>query len=169
MNKLDADVRELQIRLKDGSVQRAYRGIVSYMSRLRGVFADKLGERAVSGLYQGYFDMTYFALFPDELKTRDLKLAIVFNYESFKFEVWLAARNRKVQKRYYELLLKTRYKRHPLIEPATGIDAIASAVLKENFSLETESTLTAQIIDGVTVFEKNIVAFLNKMDAQHTG
>lgn len=80
MNTLDKDIKELQIRLKDGSIQRAYRGIVSYMSRLRTVFADKLGEKAVSGLYQGYFDMTYFALFPDELKARDLKLAVVFNF-----------------------------------------------------------------------------------------
>ncbi|MBN1904372.1 MAG: hypothetical protein JW927_04675 [Deltaproteobacteria bacterium] len=79
MNALDKDIKELQIRLKDGSIQRAYWGIVSYMSRLRAVFADKLGDRAVSGLYQGYFDVTYFALFPDELKARDLKLAIVFN------------------------------------------------------------------------------------------
>jgi hypothetical protein len=70
MNTLEKDINDLQIRLKDGLIQRAYRGIVSYMSRLR----------AVSGLYQGYFDMTYFALFPDELKARDLKLTIVFNF-----------------------------------------------------------------------------------------
>jgi len=96
MNTLDNDIRELQKRLSDGSIQRAYRGIVSHMSRLRTVFADQRGERAISGLYQGYFDMTYFALFSDELKERDLKLAVVFNYETFGFEVWLAARNRKI-------------------------------------------------------------------------
>ena len=76
MNILDKDIRELQKRLNDGLIQRAYRGIVSYMSRLRTVFADQRGERATSGLYQGYFDMTYFALFPDELKERDLKPAV---------------------------------------------------------------------------------------------
>jgi hypothetical protein len=164
MNELDKDIKELQIRLKDGSIRRAYRGIVSYMSRLRAVFADRLIERAVSGLYQGYFDMTYFALFPDELKARDLKLAVVFNYENFNFEVWLAARNRKVQKQYYELLLKTGYKKHPLVEPAVGIDAIVTAVLKEDPSFEDESPLTADILDGVTAFEKDIVAFLDKID-----
>ena len=39
--------------------------------------------------------MTYFALFPDALKKHNLKLATVFNYQTFRFEVWLAARNRQ--------------------------------------------------------------------------
>ncbi|HOH08780.1 MAG TPA: hypothetical protein PLF89_14745 [bacterium] len=47
-------------------------------------------------MYQGYLDMTYFEFFPDKLKKCDLKLAIVFNYQAFRFEVWLAARNRQV-------------------------------------------------------------------------
>lgn len=169
MNTLDEDIQELRIHLKSGSIQRAYRGIVSYMSRLRTVFVDQQGERAVSGLYQGYFDMTYFALFPDALKVRDLKLAIVFNYETFNFEIWLAARNRKVQNRYWELLLNTGYKKHSLIEPAVGIDAIVTAVLKEDYSLEADSSLTAQIIEGVTAFERDIVAFLTEVDARQSS
>jgi hypothetical protein len=166
MNTLDKDIKELQIRLKDGSIQRAYKGIVSYMSRLRTVFANQQVERVVSGIYQGYFDMTYFALFPDELKVRDLKLAIVFNYETFNFEIWLAARNRKVQKRYWELFFKYGYKKHSIIEPAVGIDAIVTAVLKKDYSLEAESSLTAQIIEGAIAFERDIISFLNEVDAQ---
>ncbi len=169
MNTLDEDIQELRIRLNDGLIQRAYRGIISYVSRLRTVFVEQQGERAVSGLYQGYFDMTYFAVFPDALKVRDLKLAIVFNYETFSFEVWLAARNRKVQKRYWELLLNTGYKKHSLVEPAVGIDAIVIAVLTAGCSLESERNLTAEIIEGVTAFEHDIVAFLNEVDAKQSS
>ena len=68
-------------------IQRVYRGIVSYMSRLRTVFASLRVEHVISGLYQGYFDKTYFALFSEELKARDLKLVVVINYESFAFGV----------------------------------------------------------------------------------
>jgi hypothetical protein len=166
MNTLDKDIKELQTHLKGGSIQRAYKGIVSYMSRLRTVFANQQIERVVSGIYQGYFDMTYFALFPDALKARDLKLAIVFNYETFNFEVWLAARNRKVQKRHWGIFVKNNYKKHPIIEPAVGIDAIVTAVLKEDYSLEAETSLTAQIIEGAADFEKDIVSFLNEVDTQ---
>jgi hypothetical protein len=168
MNALDKDIRELQKRLSDGSIQRAYRGIVAYMSRLRTEFADRRGERAISGLYQGYFDMTYFALFSDELKERELKLAVVFNYETFGLEVWLAARNRKVQKRYWELFLNTGYKKHRLVEPAVGIDAIVTAVLATDYSLEDEDSLTIRIVEGVMAFERDIASFLSKVDA-HNG
>jgi hypothetical protein len=166
MNCLDKDIQKLRKSLGEGSIQRAYRGIVSYMSRLQRVFADQRGDRAISGLYQGYFDMTYFALFSDGLKERDLKLAVVFNYESFNFEAWLAARNRKVQHRYWELLLNSGYKEYPLVEPAVGIDAIVSATLASEYSLEAEERLTAQIVEGVLAFERDILSYLSKVNAK---
>jgi hypothetical protein len=167
MNTLDKDIRELQKRLSDGSIQRAYRGIISYMSRLRTVFAVQQGERAVSALYQGYFDMTYFALFPDALRKRDLKLAIVFNYETFIFEIWLVARNRKIQRRYWELFFNTGYTKHRLIEPAVGIDAIVTAVLSADYSVQNEDSLTTHIVQGVMAFERDIVSFLVEVDTRN--
>jgi len=161
MRSLDKDMQELQRRLGEGAIQRAYQGIISYMSHLRVEFAARQGERSVSGLYQGYFDMTYFALFPDELKMRDLKLAIVFNYQTFRFEAWLAARNRQVQRRYWELLRDAGYDKHALIEPAAGSDAIVEAVLAGEFSLDARESLTSRIVEGVTAFERDIVDFLN--------
>src|SRR5512138_753389 len=97
MHSIQEDVEELQKQLKKGKIQKAYRALLSYMMGLRTHFANKYGESSVSGLYQGYMDMTYFALFPSSLKSLDLKIAIVFNYDAFRFEAWLAARNRKVQ------------------------------------------------------------------------
>ncbi len=166
MGTLDADIRELQKRLSEGSIQRAYKGLISYMSRLRTVFAGQQGESEVSGLYQGYLDMTYFALFPNDLKARNLKLAVVFNYETFSFEVWLAARNRHVQRRYWNLLMDTGYKKHPLVEPAIGVDAIVQATLAADYSLKAEDKLTARIIEGVTAFERDISVFLAEVDAK---
>jgi hypothetical protein len=37
MDTLDKDIEELRERLSEGSIRRAYRGIVSYMSRLRSM------------------------------------------------------------------------------------------------------------------------------------
>ncbi|MGJ8639018.1 MAG: DUF7000 family protein [Opitutaceae bacterium] len=48
--------------------------------------------------------MTYFALFTDELKARNLKLAILINYETFSFDIWLTARNRKKHLKLARLL-----------------------------------------------------------------
>ena len=133
MGPLAGDLGELRAQLGKGSVQRAYAAIVGYVSRLRAHFAGREGERAVSGVYQGCFDMTYFALFPPALRSRDLKIAIVLDYEAFAFEVWLAARNRKVQRRYWELFRDSGWSKYRLVEPAIGVDAIVEQPVGSGF------------------------------------
>ncbi len=86
MHALQADLAEFRRQLRDGSTQRAYAALLAYMLGLRTHFKDSHPDTRVSGLYQGYLDMTYFALFPPHLKPRDLKIAIVFNYAAFRFE-----------------------------------------------------------------------------------
>lgn len=103
MHSIQEDIEELRRQLDKGSIQKAYRELLSYMLELRTHFVKKYGDSAVSGLYQGYMDMTYFALLPPALKRLDLKVAIVFKYDTFRFEAWLAARNRKIQRQYREL------------------------------------------------------------------
>ena len=110
--------------------------------------------------------MTYFALFSDFLKERGLKLAVLFNYETFSFEVWLAARNRKVQRQYWELLSNTGYRKHQLVEPAVGIDAIVTTVLAADYSVVAEVSLTKQIVQGVTAFRSDIESFLSDVDVR---
>jgi hypothetical protein len=58
----------------------------------------------VSGFYRGYMDMTYFALFPPSLKTRNLKIAVVFNYDASDSRYGSRHATRRVQRQYWELL-----------------------------------------------------------------
>ncbi|MGV8084508.1 MAG: hypothetical protein AB2L09_12900 [Coriobacteriia bacterium] len=158
---LNHDLEELRAQLDLGSTQRAYIAIVSYLSNLRTHFARMLGERAVSALYQGYFDMTYFALFPPALKARDLKLAIVFDYEAYSFKVWLAARNRKVQRRYWELLRDGGWSKGHLVEPAAGVDAIVEYDVAGAFALANPDELTAAIEQSAEVLLGDLEEFFS--------
>ncbi|NTW29137.1 MAG: hypothetical protein HGA39_07220 [Coriobacteriia bacterium] len=169
MGTLDSDLSELRDYLGEGSIQRAYAAIVGYMARLRTHFASSQGERAVSSLYQGYFDMTYFALFPPALKSRDLKLAIVFDYESFGFEVWLAARNRKVQREYWELFRGSSWPDYRVVEPAAGVDAIVEYNVACGFALDDSEALTARIEDAVVALLGDIEQFLAIHDPRQAG
>jgi hypothetical protein len=72
MQTLGSDLEGLRKQLEDGSVQRAYVAILGYMSRLRAWFASGRPDQMVSDLYQGVFDMTYFALTPPALTAREL-------------------------------------------------------------------------------------------------
>jgi hypothetical protein len=166
VSTLSSDLEELLEQLSKVSEQRAYSAIVGYMSRLRTHFAGTQGERAVSGLYQGYFDMTYFALFPPALKSRGLKLAIVFDYEKFDFEVWLAARNRNVQRQYWELLKDNGWSEYRLVEPAVGIDAIVEHSVTDVFDLAESAALTSRIDAAAMAFLVDVERFLDIHDPQ---
>lgn len=158
------DLARLHDRLREGGLQRAYGSIIGYMSHLRVHLASRDGERAVSALYQGVFDMTYFALFPPALKSRGLKLAVVFDYESFAFEVWLAARNRALQRQYFELLRDGGWPEDGLVEPAAGVDAIVRRSVAAASALEAPESLTADIDAAAWELLADLTAFLDAHD-----
>ncbi len=157
MHSIPNDMEELRRQLRKGSIQKAYQALLSYMSALRMHFTTKYGDPAVSGLYQGYMDMTYFAIFPPSLKSLDLKVAIVFNYEAFRFEAWLAARNRKVQRQYWELFKDRNWAAYRVAAPAAGIDSILECDLTKDFDLSNPHALTSSI-------EKATDAFIHEIE-----
>jgi hypothetical protein len=81
MRQSPGDFDDLRRALEGGSVQNAYRALLGYMNDLRRHFGRKYPKYTISALYQGYLDMTYFAVMPPSLKRRGLKIAVVFNYE----------------------------------------------------------------------------------------
>lgn len=161
---LGDDLAELQSQLGKGALLRSYGTIISYMSQLRAHFVARDGDRAVSALYQGCFDMTYFALFPPALKSRGLKLAVVFDYASFAFEVWLAARNRAVQRQYWQLLRDRGWSGHRLVEPAVGIDAILERDVAAASALTDPDALTSRIEAAAQGLLDELTAFLEAHD-----
>jgi hypothetical protein len=160
VNLLPEDLSELRTQLRKGSIQKAYRALLAYMMGLRTHFARKRGGLVVSGFYQGYMDMTYFALFPPALKRRGLKVAIVFNYDAFRFEAWLAARNRKVQRQYWELFRKGTWPSYRVVAPAQGVDSIIECDLAEDFNFADPAALTSKIEKATAAFVEDIAKFL---------
>jgi hypothetical protein len=153
---------EWRRQLGKGSIQKAYKALLSYMAGLRTHFANNYGDTAVSGLYQGYMDMSYFALFPPALKSRELKAAIVFNYEAFRFEAWLTARNRRVQRQYWELFRDSQWRDYRVITPTVGIDSIVECDLASDFDLSDPDSLTARLETAAVAFIADIERFLSQ-------
>jgi hypothetical protein len=160
MHSIKKDLEEFRRQLEKGSTQKAYGALLSYMMKLRTHFKNNLAGYTVSGLYQGYMDMTYFALFPSSLKQRNLKIAIVFNYDAFRFEAWLAAGNRKVQRQYWELFKDSRWPEYRVVTPAKGIDSILECDLAIDFDLDDPDALAASIEKTTVAFIDNIERFL---------
>jgi hypothetical protein len=156
MPSIEKDMQELQRQLQSGSIQRAYRALLRYMADLRTRFKSRYPTYSVSGLYQGYLDMTYFALVPPSLAARGLKIAIVFNYGAFRFEAWLAAANRQVQRQTWELLKDARWPGYRVAAPAPGVDAIIECDLADGFDFGDLDALTAAIEKKAARFTKDV-------------
>ena len=60
-------------------------------------------------------------------------MAIVFNYEAFRFEAWLAGGNRKVQQQYWELVRNSQWPAYRVVTPAKGVDSIIECNLAKDF------------------------------------
>jgi len=156
------DIEEFRRLLARGSVQRAYRALLSYMTQLRAHFQNNLADCAASDLYQGQMDITHFAVFPSLLKQHNLKVAVVFNYEAFRFEAWLAGRNQKVQRQYWELFKSRPWPKYRLSTPATGAFSILECDLATNFDFDEPNALTSTITQVAVAFINDIEKFLSE-------
>ena len=122
MQSIQEDLNEFRMQLKAGAIQRAYKTLLGYMMDLRKHFQTQHPNYTISGLYQGYLDMTYFAIGPPSLNRHSLKIAIVFNYEAFRFEAWLSGANRQVQHKYWELFRDSQWAHYRVVKPAKGVE-----------------------------------------------
>jgi hypothetical protein len=162
IKSIQKDIEEFERQLNKGSLQRAYRALLSYMMELRTYFKNKHPSFSVSALYQGYMDMTYFAVCPKTLSQRDLKIAIVFHYEAFCFEAWLAGKNRKINRQYWELFKDKQWPGYRFVKPDKGVDSIVECDLVKGFEPGDTEGLTARIETGVCAFIKIIEACLQE-------
>ena len=162
MHSIRKDMEEFQGQLRKGVIQKAYSALLSYMNGLRTHFKNRYPDSAVSALYQGYMNISFFAIFPPRLKHRDLKIAIVFNYEAFRFEAWLAGRNRKVSRQYWELFRDSQWTAYCVVTPAKGVYSIVECDLAEDFDFSDTDALTASIETATAAFINDMERFLSK-------
>lgn len=162
MTSLQEYMQEYKKQLDRGYIQEAYNGLMEYIMNLRVYFKNKYPEYYVSGIYQGYMDMTYFSFSPESLKSKKLKIAIVFVYDTFRFEVWLAGYNKKVQTEYWELFKELNWDKYHIPSTTKGADSIMEYILVENPDFGDLETLTRQIEEGTLKFIDEVEDFLLK-------
>jgi len=163
MNSLQENMIEFRKQLKKGAVQKAYLGLMQYMMNLKNHFSNQYPDFSVPGsIYYGYMDMTYFSVVPGSLKDRELKIAIVFVYDTFRFEVWLSGRNQKVMAKYWKLFTESGWDRYKIAPQGKWADSVLEHVLIENPDFSDIEALTRQIEQGTLKFINNVERFLAK-------
>jgi len=163
MGSLQENMIKFRKQLEKGAIQKAYRGLINYMMSLKNHFSNKYPDYFVSGsIYYGYMDMTYFSVVPRSLKDRGLKIAIVFVYDSFRFEVWLSGKNQKVLAEYWKLFKDRGWDRYKLADQGKWADSVLEHVLIDDPDFSDLDALTRQIEQGTLIFIETIENFLAK-------
>ncbi|HPR34286.1 MAG TPA: hypothetical protein PKY64_01325 [Anaerolineaceae bacterium] len=156
MQSLNESVKEYTAQLQHGQIQKAYKGIMTFMSSLKAHLKNQHPEYTATALYFGYMDMTYFAFTPLDLKQRSLKIAIVYLHEQNRFEIWLGGANRKVQAEYIELFKAKDLDGLLLSEVKPGVDSIIELRLIEKPDFDHPEKLMLAI-------ESKVIAFTGKI------
>lgn len=155
-------MEEFKKQLKKGSIQKAYRGLMQYIMDLRIHFNNKFPHYFVSdSIYHGFMDMSYFAMFPEKLKQHKLKIAIVFLYDSFRFEIWLSGRSRQIQAEYWKIFKECDWQKYHLNSSPEKSDSIVEHVLIENPDFDNLDEMTLQIEKTTLKFINDIEVFLS--------
>ncbi len=156
-------MNEYKKQLKKSDIKKAYNGLIQYFKDLRTHFNNKYPDFLVSSsIYPGYMDLTYFHFYPKSLKPRKLKIVVLFIHDTFRFEVWLAGNNKKVQTEYLNLFTESNWNKYHLASTTKGVDSILDHILIDNPDFRELDTLTKQIEGETLKFIKDIETFLSK-------
>ena len=161
MNSLNQCVREYTAQLKKGEIQLAYKGILTFMTEFRSLLENAYPSYSYSALYPGYLDMTYFACTPVQIKERKLKIAIVYLHEEAKFEIWLAANNRAIQREYITHLLKKDTGNYTVMQAAPGVDAILISEALTDPDFDQTDCLKKELGDLLLKFTDDVISILD--------
>ncbi len=160
MESLNGCVKGYHWLLEKGVIQKACRGIMAFMSALKQSMQSRFPENAVSALYPGCMDMTYFASTPPALKARNLKIAVVYLHPENVFEAWLAGGNWKVQAEYSSMLGRLDTSGFRLSSPGPGVDAIAERLLAEKPDFDRPEELAQALMARTAEFTRDVLALL---------
>jgi len=163
MQPFQQQINEYRNQLEKGTIKHAYRGLMEYLDGLRLHLQKKYPDYFLSGsVHHGFMDYTYFYFFPKTLKQRKLKIVILFIHDTFRFEVWLAGYNKKIQEKYWNLFRENNWNKYHLTSTTKEVDSILDYTLIDNADFSDLEALTKTIETGALKFIEDIKAFLSK-------
>lgn len=130
---------------------------MDYIKRLRTHLMQNYPDDYITGsIYSGEGTITYFPFTPKILKEQKLKIAIVYNQQKVRFEIWLAAQNKQIQKKYWELFRESDWNKYHIPSSIEDGFSIVDEILVEHPDFSDWKSLTEQIETKALLFIKEI-------------
>ena len=146
--------------LKKGDIQKAYVGLVKYVTRLATTLSNNLSESYSFGtLFQGYMDYTYFYYTNDFLKKRKLKMGLILNHTKMQFEIWLLGQTIPIQEKFWQYFKTTTWNKN---RPTRPQYSILEAVVMEKPNFNDLEKLSKQIEEKLVLISDEIIEDIKK-------
>jgi Family of unknown function (DUF7000) len=163
MKSLQKQMNEYKKQLEKGDIQEAYRGLIKFMKNLRMFIKNRYPDYVVSGSVQnGNMDYSYFHFTTPLLKSKSLKIVILFAHEKFQFEVWLCGLNKNFQKKYLEIFTENGWDKYRLATSVVGEYSIIDSIVVDNPDFSDLDALTEEAEIETMIFLEDIENFLTE-------
>ncbi len=135
----------------------SHQGLIGFMKSFRiHLMKQYIDDYYIGSIYYGDNNITYFPFTPKDLKKQKLKIAIVFNHQDLRFEVWLAGQNKQIQKQYWEIFKDSDWHKYHIPSTITDGFSIVDHILVVNPEFDNYDMLAEQIEAGALEFIKEI-------------
>jgi hypothetical protein len=114
----------------------------------------------INSIYPGYLDMTYIPVITKKLKENGLKVAIVFNYTLFQFEIWLSSINRKRRREVIKIISNKQWKNCKI--SSSNEDAIIEVIIDEIKDYKGLEKIVELLKEKTILFIADIEEFLTE-------
>lgn len=150
LNEYKEDYKQ---QIEIGDIQKAYKGILDFMKKLRTYFLRTYpAGYFIGSVYSGDMTITYFPFTPEVLKEQKLKIAIVFNHQEMRFEIWLAGQNKLIQKKYWEMFMDSDWNKYHITDNIDKSFSIVDNILVDNPDFDDKDSLREKIEAGAMEF-----------------
>lgn len=126
-------------------LQEGYQAFIKLFCFLRSELKKELPQMMFSNqIEENKMNFAYFQLTNQSLKTKGLKIQVIFVHKTCSFELWVSGYNRKIQCEYYEKLKEISMP-YLLNDYPKKEDYIFKQLMDSNLELEATSEFVAKI------------------------
>lgn len=144
--------------LDNGYIQVAYLALTKYVAELKSNFPK---EYRTGNISFGYLDYTYFSFFNTFLRDQKLRFEVVLNHRKMQIELWLMGQNANVQKKYWEILKKSKWNSDRNKMPRYSV---LEVVLENQIDFNNKKRMTENIITQPLSLSQEIQQYLKRVE-----
>ena len=144
--------------LDNGYIQVAYLALTKYVAELKSNFPK---EYRTGNISFGYLDYTYFSFFNTFLRDQKLRFRVVLNNIKMQIELWLMGQNANIQKKYWEILKKSKWNSDRNKMPRYSV---LEVVLENQIDFNNKKRMTENIITQALSLSQEIQQYLKRVE-----